>query len=90
MQEPLAGAAHGRCGYVVEEADEIWNQIFRHTLQSPKKTYIQFADTRGTILYRSYNLATDSLMITDTVSANSIVVTTGYLNGEPVRVAAIA
>jgi len=28
-------------------------------------------------------------MITDTVSANSILVTTGYLNGEPIRVAAL-
>ena len=89
VQEPLAALRKADADTTVEEADEIWNQIFRHTLHSPKKTYIQFADAQGTILYRSYNLATDSLMITDTVSANSILVTTGYLNGEPVRVAAL-
>ena len=89
VQEPLAALRKADADTVVEEADEIWNQIFKHTLHSNKKTYIQFADARGTILYRSYNLATDSLMITDTVSANTILVTTGYLNGEPVRVAAV-
>jgi heavy metal sensor kinase len=70
-----------------EEADEIWNQIFKHTLQSPKKTYIQFSDRRETIIYRSYNLGTDSLVYTDTVAANSTVLTTGWLNGEPIRIA---
>jgi two-component system OmpR family sensor kinase len=89
VQEPLAALRNADADTTVEEADEIWNQIFRHTLHSPKKTYIQFADAKGTILYRSYNLATDSLMIPDTVSANSILVTTGYLNGEPIRVAAL-
>jgi heavy metal sensor kinase len=89
VQEPLAALRKADADTTVEEADEIWNQIFKHTLHSNKKTYIQFADANGTILYRSYNLATDSLMITDTVSANSILVTTGYLNGEPVRVAAL-
>jgi heavy metal sensor kinase len=89
VQEPLAALRMADVDSTIEEADEIWNQIFRHTLHSPKKTYIQFADARGTILYRSYNLASDSLMIIDTVSANSILVTTGYLNGEPIRVAAL-
>jgi two-component system, OmpR family, sensor kinase len=89
VQEPLAALRNADADTTVEEADEIWNQIFRHTLHSPKKTYIQFSDAKGTILYRSYNLATDSLIIADSVSANSILVTTGYLNGEPVRVAAL-
>jgi heavy metal sensor kinase len=70
-----------------EEADEIWNQIFKHTLQSPKKTYIQFTDRRGTAIYRSYNLGTDSLVFTDTVGMNATVLTTGWLNGEPIRIA---
>lgn len=70
-----------------EEADEIWNQIFKHTLQSPKKTYIQFTDHRQTIIYRSYNLGTDSLVYTDTVAVNSTILTTGWLNGEPIRIA---
>jgi heavy metal sensor kinase len=70
-----------------QEADEIWNQIFKHTLQSPKKTYIQFVDRRGTIMYRSDNLGTDSLVFSDTVGVNATVITTGWLNGEPVRIA---
>jgi heavy metal sensor kinase len=71
----------------VGEADEIWNQIFRHTLQSPKKTYIQFTDRRGSIIYRSYNLSSDSLVFTDTVGVGATILTTGWLNGEPVRMA---
>ncbi|MCC6396362.1 MAG: HAMP domain-containing protein [Bacteroidetes bacterium] len=71
-----------------EESDEIWNQIFRHSLQNTKKTYFQFSDRRGTILHRSYSLGTDSLVVTDTIHANSILLTTVYLNGDPVRIAA--
>ena len=70
-----------------EEADEIWNQIFKHTLHSPKKTYIQFSDRRGTAIYRSYNLGTDSLVYSDSVGINATVLTTGWLNGEPIRIA---
>ncbi len=47
----------------MQQADEIWNQLFRHSLQSPKKTYIQFSDRRGNILYRSYSLGPDSLRL---------------------------
>ncbi len=72
----------------VEESDEIWNQIFRHSLQNTKKTYFQFSDRRGNILHRSYSLGTDSLVVTDTISSASILLTTVYLNGEPVRIAA--
>jgi heavy metal sensor kinase len=71
-----------------EESDEIWNQIFRHSLQNTKKTYFQFSDRRGTILHRSYSLGTDSLVVIDTIHANSILLTTVYLNGDPVRIAA--
>jgi heavy metal sensor kinase len=70
------------------EADEIWNQIFRHTLHSNKKTYIQIADRKGAIIHRSYNLGADSLVIRDTVGMNSTVVTTGDMNGEEIRIAA--
>ena len=70
-----------------EEADEIWNQIFKHTLQSPKKTYIQFTDRHGTAIYRSYNLGNDSLVFADTVGVNASILTTGWLDGEPVRIA---
>jgi two-component system OmpR family sensor kinase len=71
-----------------EEADEIWNEIFRHTLQSRQKTYIQIADDRGTIIHRSYNLGLDSLAVRDTIPLNQTIVTTGWLNAEPIRIAA--
>jgi heavy metal sensor kinase len=72
-----------------EQTDEIWNQIFRHTLQSRKKTYIQFSDHRGSIIYRSYNLGTDSLAVADSLELGVTRVTTTRFNGEPVRIAAL-
>jgi heavy metal sensor kinase len=71
------------------EADEIWNQLFRQTVQSHHKTYIQILDRRGAFAYRSYNLGSDSLAVRDTVAATGTSVMTGDLNGDPVRVAAI-
>ena len=71
-----------------EAADEIWNQIYEHTLLSPKKTYIQVADRKGVILYRSYSMGDDSLSVPDTLAENSSMMGTMYLSGEAVRVAA--
>ncbi len=87
VREPSTALKPTEIDTLTEEADEIWNQIFRHTLHSPKKTYIQFADRKGNVLYRSYNLATDTLVMADTIPLNAISVTTGYLNGEPIRLA---
>ncbi len=70
-----------------DEADEIWNQIFEHALLSPKKTYIQVADHKRIIIYRSYNLDTDSLALPDSLGLNTILLTTTLLNGEAVRAA---
>src|SRR3989304_1031795 len=41
--------------------DEIWNQIYEHTLLNPKKQFIQITDSRGRKLYKSTSLGTDSL-----------------------------
>ncbi len=70
-----------------QEADEIWNRIFEHTLLSPKKTYIQVADRKGAIIYRSYSLGIDSLVVNDTLALNATLLATVYLNGEPIRTA---
>jgi heavy metal sensor kinase len=70
-----------------QEADEIWNRIFEHTLLSPKKTYIQVADRRGAIIYRSYSLGPDSLTIRDTVGLSTTLLTTITLQSEEVRAA---
>jgi two-component system, OmpR family, sensor kinase len=71
-----------------QEADEIWTQIFRHSLQSPKKTFIQFLDRRGAIIYRSPSLGPDSLVFPDTIRYNTITLTTSELDGQLVRIAA--
>ncbi len=71
-----------------QEADEIWSQIFRHSLQSPKKTLIQFLDRRGSIIYRSPSLGPDSLVVPDTIQYNAITLTTSELGDQLIRIAA--
>jgi heavy metal sensor kinase len=88
-KEPLPGLEKTDRDTISEEADEIWNQIFRHSLRSRKKTYIQILDAQGQIAHRSYNLATDSIVVRDTIPMYLTAVTTGELNNEPIRVAAI-
>ena len=70
-----------------QEADEVWNEIFRHMLQSRKKTYIQISDSRGIILHRSYNLGLDSLIVRESIPLYQTSLTTGWLSGEPIRIA---
>jgi heavy metal sensor kinase len=72
-----------------EAADEIWNQLFHHSLRSRKKTYIQIMDAHGGITYRSYNLGTDSITVNDTIPMYLTHLSMGWLNNEQVRVAAI-
>ncbi|MGA9117237.1 MAG: ATP-binding protein [Bacteroidota bacterium] len=69
------------------EADEIWNRIFEHTLLSPKLTYIQVADRKGAIIYRSFSLGQDSLAMPDTIPLQTTLLATVYLRGEAVRTA---
>ncbi|MBM2846405.1 MAG: hypothetical protein HW407_1717 [Bacteroidetes bacterium] len=71
-----------------EEADEIWNQIYEHTLLSPKKTYIQVADKKGIVIYRSLNLDEDTLKLASTVAIDTTQLSTLWLRGEPIRIAA--
>lgn len=71
-----------------DEADEIWNQIFQHTLLSPRKTFIQVANQKGAIIYRSYSLGNDTLVVPDSIHAAEILLATTELNGQAVRVAA--
>lgn len=86
LPQPVAPDSLGR-DTTAQEADEIWNRIFEHTLLSPKKTYIQVADRRGTIIYRSYSLGPDSLGIGDSVALNVTTLATLAMHGEEVRAA---
>jgi two-component system, OmpR family, sensor kinase len=45
--------------------DEIWNQIYQHTILSPRRQYIQILDRNGDLLYRSPSLGKQSLQFTD-------------------------
>ncbi|MCX6122762.1 MAG: ATP-binding protein [Ignavibacteriales bacterium] len=38
------------------EIDEMWSQIYQHTLLSPRRHYIQILDRNGDLLYRSQSL----------------------------------
>ncbi len=75
-------------GEAAEEADEIWNQIYQHTLQSPKKTYIQVIDRKGTIFYRSISLGEDTLKLDQPLVRDTSFLAYTWLNGQSVRVAA--
>lgn len=72
-----------------EEADEIWNQIYQHTLYSPKKTFIQVSDRKGTILYRSINLGEDTLHLDAKLGRDTTFLEYTWLSGQSIRIAAL-
>jgi two-component system, OmpR family, sensor kinase len=76
-------------GETAEEADEIWNQIFQHTLYSPKKTFVQVSDRKGTLLYRSINLGEDTLRLDAKVVRDTSFLEYAWLNEQSIRVAVL-
>lgn len=44
-----------------EEQDEVWSAVYEHILLNSKNFYIQIADPKGRIVWRSDNLQSDSL-----------------------------
>ncbi|MBX2991140.1 MAG: HAMP domain-containing protein [Bacteroidetes bacterium] len=70
-----------------EEADEIWNHIFKHSLVSQKKTFIQVEDKKGDVIYRNYSLGSDSLAAPDELPLDTTIVVTTLLGGEQLRTA---
>lgn len=72
-----------------EEADEIWNQIFQHTLYSPKKTFVQVSDRKGILLYRSINLGEDTLRLDAKVVRDTSFLEYAWLNEQSIRVAVL-
>lgn len=47
------------------EIDAMWNQIYQHTLLSPRRHYIQILDRNGDLLYRSQSLRGHKLIYHD-------------------------
>ncbi len=76
-------------GEATEEADEIWNQIYQHTLYSPKKTFIQVSDRKGALLYRSINLGVDTLHLDAKLARDTSFLEYAWLNDQSIRVAAL-
>ncbi len=70
-----------------EEADEIWNHIFKHSLVSQKKTFIQVEDKKGQVIYRNYSLGLDTLTTPEDLPFDSTIVMTTRLGSDRLRTA---
>lgn len=72
-----------------EEAaiDEIWNQIYQHTLLSPRRQYIQILDRNGDLLYRSPSLGKQTLQFTDIPYRTIKMANIQNADGKPFRLA---
>ncbi|MBF8297268.1 MAG: hypothetical protein HW389_3813, partial [Bacteroidetes bacterium] len=84
-----ADSSKGEETEAAEEADEIWNQIFQHTLYSPKKTFVQVSDRKGMLLYRSINLGDDTLRLDAKVVRDTSFLEYAWLNGQSIRIAVL-
>lgn len=69
------------------EADEIWNHIFKHSLVSAKKTFIQVEDKNGVVIYRNFSLGVDTLEAPHRLPYDTTIVLTTVLNGQQLRTA---
>jgi heavy metal sensor kinase len=71
----------------LEPTDEIWNQIYEHTLLNPKKQFIQITDTRGRKLYKSSSLGKDSLYYAEVPFNHILLVSTSEFKDVSLRLA---
>jgi two-component system OmpR family sensor kinase len=69
------------------EIDDMWNQLYRHTLLSPRRHYIQILDRNGDLLYRSQNLGQNKISYKEIPYQSINVVTTEGPNNEKIRLA---
>lgn len=67
--------------------DAMWNQIYQHTLLSPRRHYIQILDRNGDLLYRSQSLRGHKITYADIPYQWINVVTTSGFDGEEIRLA---
>ncbi len=68
------------------EFDAIWNQIYEHTLLTPKKQIIQIKDRNDDILYKS-GLGKDEITFDDVPQDITKLVTIWNSKGQPLRLA---
>lgn len=69
------------------DVDEIWNQIYQHTLLSPRKQFILIYDSNGDLLYRSPNLRNERLDAREIPFERISVSTVDQKEGSDLRVA---
>lgn len=50
-----------------EQVDAMWNQIYQHTLLSPRRHFIQIVDRNGQLLYRSLSLGKQEIRYPDSL-----------------------
>ena len=50
-----------------EQVDAMWNQIYQHTLLSPRRHFIQIVDRNGQLLYRSLSLGKQQIHYPDSL-----------------------
>jgi heavy metal sensor kinase len=68
------------------EYDAIWNQIYEHTLLTPKKQIIQIKDRNGDLLYKS-GLGKEEIQFDDIPQDITKLVTIWNAQGQPLRLA---
>lgn len=72
---------------MTEADDQIWNQIYEHALLNPKKTMIEVT-RRGQILFRSFTVGEESLMVGNVPIDTIKIITVKNEQGDDLRVAA--
>jgi len=70
-----------------EADDEIWNQIYEHALINPKKTMIEVTNKKGEIIFRSFTVGEESLIIGEVPLDTIKMSTVKNERGEDLRVA---
>ncbi len=69
------------------EVDEIWNQIYQHTLLSPRRHFIQILDRNNDLLYRSPSLGSQTIEFRDIPYQSVRTTTIRDENGRELRIA---
>ena len=69
------------------EIDEIWNQIYQHTLLGPRRHFIQILDRNNDLLYRSPSLGKQSITFNDIPYKSIKAVTIHDESGREMRLA---
>jgi len=70
------------------ESDEVWNQIYQHTLLGPRRHFIEILDRNNDLLYLSPSLGKQRLMVNDIPYKSVAIMTIHDETGRELRVAA--